>query len=249
MLQKIKVGAVSYLNTKPLIYGFEQGLMKDSVDLIFDYPSRIAEQLQQKQIDIGLIPVAAIPLISGGRILSDYCIGSEGDVASVCLFSDVPIEEIDTVLLDYQSRTSVALVQILLREYWKIKPVFKSASEGYEKNISGKTAGVVIGDRAFEQRHRSAYHYDLAGAWKELTGLPFVFAAWVSAVDLSPEFEVDFNRANQLGLSNLDTVIAREGYDLYDLQRYFTVNISYRLDEEKKKGLQLFLQYLSNTVS
>ncbi|MBL0057118.1 MAG: menaquinone biosynthesis protein [Chitinophagaceae bacterium] len=249
MLQKIKVGAVSYLNTKPLIYGFEQGLMKDSVDLIFDYPSRIAEQLQQKQIDIGLIPVAAIPLISGGRILSDYCIGSEGDVASVCLFSDVPIEEIDTVLLDYQSRTSVALVQILLRKYWKIKPVFKSASEGYEKNISGKTAGVVIGDRAFEQRHRSAYHYDLAGAWKELTGLPFVFAAWVSAVDLSPEFEVDFNRANQLGLSNLDTVIAREGYDLYDLQRYFTVNISYRLDEEKKKGLQLFLQYLSNTVS
>ncbi|HNA17947.1 MAG TPA: menaquinone biosynthesis protein, partial [Ferruginibacter sp.] len=155
MAQKIKVGAVSYLNTKPLIYGFEQGLMNDEVELLIDYPSNIASLLQTNRIDIGLVPVAIIPTLAEHHIISDYCIGCDGEVASVCLFSEVPLAEISTILLDYQSRTSVALLEILIREHWKITPELRAAAADYEKNISGTTAGLVIGDRALAQRTRS----------------------------------------------------------------------------------------------
>lgn len=104
---KIKVGAVSYLNTKPLIYGFEKGMMKDEVELVIDYPGKIAQALLDDTIDVGLVPVAIIPRMKECHIVSDYCIGANGPVASVCLFSEVPLEKITTVLLDYQSRTSV----------------------------------------------------------------------------------------------------------------------------------------------
>jgi chorismate dehydratase len=114
LAHKIKVGAVSYLNTKPLIYGFEQGMMADEIDLVIDYPANVAKLLVENKIDIGLIPVAAIPLLMEHYIISDYCIGCDGEVASVCLFSQVPINEIETILLDYQSKTSVALLQLLL---------------------------------------------------------------------------------------------------------------------------------------
>ncbi|MEO5890257.1 MAG: menaquinone biosynthesis protein, partial [Ferruginibacter sp.] len=180
MDRKIRVGAVSYLNTKPLVYGLEQGMMNESIDLFFDYPSNIAAALLNDEIDVGLVPVAIIPQMENYHIISDYCISSDGEVASVCLFSEVPINEIEMVLLDYQSRTSIELAQLLLKEYWKIKPVFKKAGVDFREKISGTTAAVVIGDRAFEQRNISAYSYDLGLAWKKLTGLPFVFAAWVS---------------------------------------------------------------------
>lgn len=111
MAHKIRVGAVSYLNTKPLIYGFEQGKMRDEIDLLIDYPANIASQLINDKIDVGLVPVAILPLLKEHHVVSDYGIACDGEVASVCLFSDVPLHEIRTVLLDYQSRTSVALLK------------------------------------------------------------------------------------------------------------------------------------------
>ena len=122
--------------------------MKDEIDLIFDHPANIAAGLLNKQIDIGLVPVAVIPLLAESFILSDYCIGCMGEVYSVCLFSDVPLHEITTVLLDYQSETSVALLKILLTAHWKISPPLINAPEGYEKKIKGTIAGLIIGDRA-----------------------------------------------------------------------------------------------------
>ncbi|MEX0635383.1 MAG: MqnA/MqnD/SBP family protein [Ferruginibacter sp.] len=108
MERKIRVGAVSYLNTKPLVYGFEHGMMEDQVELLFDYPARVANMLLSDEIDIGLIPVTELGKLSGYQIISDYCIGASEAVASVCLFSEVPIDEVEEILLDYQSRTSVA---------------------------------------------------------------------------------------------------------------------------------------------
>ncbi|HSC37349.1 MAG TPA: menaquinone biosynthesis protein, partial [Chitinophagaceae bacterium] len=175
-MRKIKVGAVSYLNTKPLIYGFGQGMMQDEVELILDYPSSIAGMLLEDKIDLGLVPVAIIPRLRESHIISDYCIGAEGEVASVCLFSDVPVGEVTEVLLDYQSRTSVRLAKLLLKEYWKVSPLLTDARADFRDHIRGTTAGLVIGDRAFEQRKLSAYRYDLGEAWKLHTGLPFVFA-------------------------------------------------------------------------
>ena len=241
MPQKISVGAVSYLNTKPLIYGFEQGMMRDSIELVMDYPARIADSLIKKDIDIGLVPVTVMNIMPGSRIIGDYGIACTGEVASVCLFSDVPVENIETILLDYQSNASVALLKLLLEKHWKISPVLVHAESGYEKKITGATAGLVIGDRAFEQRLVSRYVYDLGQAWFEMTGLPFVFAAWISHKELSTEFIIEFNRANEAGLQDLDAVIATANYPLFDLEKYYTVNMQFRLDEEKKKGLALFL--------
>jgi chorismate dehydratase len=168
------VGAVSYLNTKPLIYGFEQGMMQDDIELIFDYPANIARKLLHKEIGIGLLPVAVLPSLKEYHIISDYCIGTTGTVASVCLFSDVPMHEISEVLLDYQSRTSVALLKILLKDHWKINPLLTAAENNFREQIGGTTAGLVIGDRAFEQRLQSKYIYDLGEAWLAMTGQPFV---------------------------------------------------------------------------
>jgi len=125
-MRKIKVGAVSYLNTKPLIYGFQQGMMNNEIELIEDYPSSIAGMLLDNVIDVGLVPVAIIPRLKEHHIIGDYCIGTSGEVASVCLFSDVPIEQAEEVLLDYQSRTSVRLAKILLKEYWKVNPLLRT---------------------------------------------------------------------------------------------------------------------------
>lgn len=239
--KKVRIGAVSYLNTKPLIFGLEKGMMKDEVELVIDYPSNIAKALLNDSIDIGLVPVAIIPELKEHHLITDYCISSDGAVESVCLFSDVPVEEIKTVLLDYQSRTSILLVQILLKEYWKVKPVFKKSEEGFIKQIKGSTAAVLIGDRTFHQRKISAYCYDLGLAWKEYTGLPFVFAAWVSNKPMNEKFIAAFNAANEYGLQHLDAVVSKYGMDDIDLKNYYTQFIQYHLDDVKKEGLKLFL--------
>lgn len=245
-LKKIKVGAVSYLNTKPLLYGIERSeTLMNRIELITDYPSSIARMLQEDKIDIGLVPVAVIPKMQQHFIVGDYCIGAEGDVASVCLFSDVPLENIDTILLDYQSRTSVNLCKVLLKNYWKINPQLQDAKEDFRNHIKGTTAGVVIGDRALQQRHQSKYIYDLAGTWKAFTGLPFLFAAWIANKELPVDFCNEFNEANGIGLQQLKNVIKENPFTAYDLQTYYTKNISYELTDEKRKGLQLFLELLS----
>ena len=245
MDRKKRVAAVSYLNTKPLVYGFEKGLMKDSIKLSFEYPSKVAEKLVSGEADIGLVPVAAIPLLNKHFIISDYCIGTEGEVASVCLFSDVPVREIKKVYLDYQSRTSVALLKILLRNHWKTDPELVQANKGYEAEIKGSTAGLVIGDRAFLQRKKSEFIYDLGSAWKEMSGLPFVFAAWVANKKLSDEFVNTFNAATGDGLLHINEIVEKYRFEDYDLHKYYTSDISYSFDENKRKGLSYFLNLLS----
>lgn len=244
IVEKIKVGAVSYLNTKPLLYGIKRSSVLDKIELIEQYPSSIASMLLEDKIDVGLVPVAIIPQLKEAHIVTDFCIGAEGAVGSVCLFSEVPIEQVEKVFLDYQSRTSINLFKVLIKEYWKKEVVIEDAKPGYQKEIKGTTAGVVIGDRAFEQRSVSPYIYDLAEAWKDYTGLPFVFAAWVANKPLPVDFIEEFNAANKYGLNHMDEVIAENPYPLYDLKRYYTQDISYQLTEDKRKGLELFLNKL-----
>lgn len=243
--EKIRIGAVSYLNTKPLVFGLEKGLMNDEVELQYDYPGKIAQALLENKIDVGLIPVAVIPEMKEYHIVADYCIASDGPVASVCLFSQVPLENISTVLLDYQSRTSVLLVQYLLQEFWGMSPVLKKAGVDFIKEIKDDTAAVVIGDRAFKQRKVSPFIYDLGEAWKKHTNLPFVFAAWVSNKPLPENFIRKFNQANSYGLQRLDEVIKENPYNEFDLRQYYTRHVQYHFDDEKRKGLQKFLAWCS----
>lgn len=244
MQKKIRVGAVSYLNTKPLIYGLDHELMKDEAELIIDYPSKIASMLLDDQIDVGLVPVAIIPEMTEHYIISDYCIGSVGEVASVCLFSEVPLDKIETVLLDYQSRTSVALLKVLIKNFWKVDVAFKETSGNYQSRISGTTAGLVIGDRALQQRKISPFIYDLGSEWTKFTGLPFVFAAWISNKKLDDHFINEFNKVNLFGLNKLEEVVSEHPYELFDLHHYYKDCISFDLDEDKRKGLELFLDML-----
>lgn len=241
MTHKIKVGAVNYLNTKPLIYGFEQGMMNDEVELLLDYPAAIAQKLLTNEIDVGLVPIAILPKLHPHYIVGDYCIGCNGEVASVCLFSEVPLQEIDTILLDYQSRTSVQLLQILLKEHWKVLPRLIAAYPNYEKDIKGNVAGLVIGDRAFKQWLTSKYIYDLGQAWKDMTNMPFVFAAWLSTKKMHDDFVKQFNAANGLGLNYIDEIAKANSIAEYDLATYYKKNLEYRIDEEKIKAVQFFI--------
>lgn len=244
-LIKIRVAAVSYLNTKPLLYGINHHPVREEIDLVEDYPAKIAGMLINDEVDLGLIPVAAVRGLKEWHIVGDYGIGSSGPVASVCIFSEVPIEEIRTVYLDYQSRTSVNLAKVLLKEYWKRDvDVIITKDEDYRNQIKGTTAGVVIGDRALQQRTQNTYIYDLASAWKDHTGLPFVFAAWISNKILPSKFIDSFNSANKLGVQNIDKVIKEHRFEYYSLEEYYTKNIDYVLSNEAKKGLALFLEKL-----
>lgn len=246
MERKIRVGAVSYLNTKPLLYGIENSPILGEISLITDHPARIADMLLQDKIDIGLVPVAIIPKMKEYHINTRFGICCDGPVASVCLFSEVPVGEISTVLLDYQSRTSVVLAEILFKKYWKVKPVLKQAGPDFLNEIRDNTAAVVIGDRALKQRMLSAYTYDLGEAWKLLTGLPFVFAAWISNKKLDPDWVSRFDQANALGVQNIPKVLEQIAETEFDFKKYFTEYLNYDLDEEKKKGLNLFLKMLTD---
>jgi chorismate dehydratase len=162
----------------------------------------------------------------------------------VCLFSDVPITEVKEVLLDYQSRTSVALLKILLKEHWNITPQLVDTQTGFQEQIKGTTAGLVIGDRALLQRQHSTYMYDLAEAWQVMTGLPFVFAAWVANKQLSSTFITFFNKATGAGLQHINEIVASLNFPAYDMHQYYTNNIDYHLDEQKRAAIQLYLSKL-----
>ena len=232
------------MNTKPLLYGIEQSDIIHRIELKIDYPSRIADMLLNNIIDIGLVPVSIIPLMREYYINTNYCIGCDGPVGSVCLFSEVPLEKIKKVLLDYQSRTSVELAKILLKEYWKIQPELIDAGEDFRRDIRENVAGVIIGDRALEQRTKSTYKYDLGEAWKNLTGLPFVFAAWISNKKLDDSFINQFDKANSIGVQNINEVLKQIDYSAFDLYEYYTRFIRYDLDDVKRKGMGLFLEKL-----
>ena len=244
--KKIRVGVVNYLNTKPLLYGLEKEPIISQIELIGDYPARLAQMLIDNQIDVGLVPVAVLPKLEEYHIAGDYCIGTEGEIASVALFSEVPMNEIKKVYLDYQSRISVELLKYLMKEYWGINPeIIEASDEDYRKEIKGTTAGLVIGDRAFEQRKISTFIYDLGSEWRSITGLPFVFAAWVSTKKLPDEFIRLFNEANAAGLKHIDEIVAANPFGLYDLAKYYRFHLSYVLDEKKKNSLSQFLRIIN----
>lgn len=240
----IKISAVSYLNTIPFIDGLRSSSLIDVIDLQLDYPSVCAKKLIKKEVDLALVPVVVIPKLENAHIISDYCIGANGAVDTVCLYSDVPINHIRSITLDYQSETSVALLKILLKEYWMLDPELKEAKIDFEQGINGRDAALVIGDRAFSLNKKHQYIYDLSFIWRDLTGLPFVFAVWVANKELPEDFILTFNKALQEGLSNIENnSYQQEGSYRYcdDIQDYLGNKISYVLDARKLEAMQLFL--------
>jgi chorismate dehydratase len=245
-MERIKVTAVNYLNTKPFLYGILQSPISKSMELKLDMPSECARKLATGEADLGLVPVAIIPQLERARLVSDYCIGTIGAVGTVSIFSHRPLHEIEYLYLDYQSRTSVELVKILLEKHWHLHPRLLPSGPGFEEQVAGNTAALIIGDRAIGLDEKFPFVYDLGSAWLEFTGLPFVFAAWVSNFPLEETFLGQFNEALQLGLDLIPDLmyLLPSPHPGFDLQRYYRENISYTFDQDKKKALELFLSHL-----
>lgn len=245
MERKLRVGAVSYLNTRPLVWGFENHDFSNRIVLSFEYPSKLLKQLRDGVLDIGLIPVVGIPQLKEAYIISDYCIGARGKVNSVAIFSEVPMEQLTHIYLDYQSKSSVALAMLLLKEYWKQPVEFIPAEENFIQQIDGTRGAVVIGDRALELLRSCKYHYDLAEAWNMHTGLPFAFAVWVANKPLTKDFIAEFNLATGEGMHHFAEIVANVNFPAYDLMHYYTYDLDYTLDNKMKEAINLFLEKLS----
>ncbi len=247
----VRITAVSYLNTKPLLYGLLNSDVSRDITLTLDIPSVCAQKLRDGEADLGLIPVAAIPELTTPHIISDYCIGAVGAVKTVCIFSDVPIYEIETLYLDYHSRTSVELAKILLEKYWHVAPRFLKSDDFYLQKLGGTIAGLAIGDKTMGLDKKFRYVYDLGEAWGNYTsGLPFVFAAWVSCKPLSEIFLKKFNAALKAGLNHIPELIylLPTQENGFDLNEYFTKYISYDFDAQKHKALRRFLSEINSNV-
>jgi len=236
-LNKIKVSAVSYTNSKPFVYGLMHSGILDQIELSLDIPSDCAVKLIENKVDIGLVPVAALLHIQDYQIISNYCIGANGAVDSVFVFSNKPVAEIKTLRLDAQSRTSNNLAKVLLKNFWKINPEFVDHDRA--------DAFVQIGDRTFGKKEQFLYHYDLAEEWFNFTGLPFAFAVWACNKPIPEDFKLAFNAALKLGLDHREEVLKTlNKVENFDLDDYLMKKVDFNLDDEKLKAISKFHQLI-----
>jgi len=247
-MNPIRITAISYYNTLPFIYGLTQSGFLSGYKLNLEVPSVSARKIISNEAEIGLIPVGALPGISNYHLVSNLCIGADKDVKSVLLLTNVALKTIKTIYLDTDSLTSVNLVRILAQKYWKIDPQWKSISA-----LKGKLAQdegmVLIGDKTFGLSGQYPFCYDLAGEWIKYTGLPFVFAVWISRKPLPIDFEKSFQSALAWGVEHREnSIIMAVNPHITDqeLISYLKNDISYNLDEQKKKGMEMFLKFLSD---
>jgi chorismate dehydratase len=244
-VKKIRISAVSYTNTKPFLYGLQHSAILDQIDLSLDIPSDCAQKLIDDKVDIGLIPVAATLSLPQWEIVSTYCIGAIGAVNSVFIFSNCDIKNVKRVQLDPQSRSSNNLARVLLKNFWKIQPELIIGAADYSQSADNETAFVQIGDRTFGKANQYPFVYDLAEEWQKLTGLPFVFAAWIANKPIPANFIQEFDKALKLGLDHrkelLKELPQRPDFDLED---YLMHRLDFNLTEDKKKALYLFLDYI-----
>ena len=241
----IRFSVVSYTNTKPFLYGLEHTAVKNKIDLKVDYPALCAQKLIDDQADVGLIPVAAILKLKEYHIISDYCIGASGKVNSVFIFSNCPIAEAEFIQLDPESRSSINLALVLLKNFWKINPLKIIEAEDYSISKQEKTAFVQIGDRTFGKKEQFPYVYDLAEEWQKFTGLPFVFAAWVSNKKLPEDLVEELNLAFKYGLDHREEVLkAMPAHESFNLRQYLYSDLDFNLDDKKREALALFLKYI-----
>ena len=209
----------------------------DEIELSLDIPSDCAIKLIENKVDIGLVPVASLLHVKDYQIISNYCIGANGAVDSVFIFSNKPIQEIKTLQLDPQSRTSNNLAKVLLKNFWKINPEFVDHDQA--------DAFVQIGDRTFGKKEKFLYPYDLAQEWFNFTGLPFAFAVWASNKPISETFKISFNEALKLGLDHIEDVLKTlNKVENFDLNNYLMKKVDFILNDEKLKAIIKFHQMI-----
>jgi chorismate dehydratase len=249
MSEKIRIGAVSYLNTKPLVFQLET--LASQAEVILDYPSRLADQLTHGQLDVALIPVIEYFRAGNYRLVPNIAIASNGPVLSVTLFSRVPWGEIKRVALDEGSRTSAALAQVLLRKKYNVSPEVRPLPLEQNAEIADADAVLLIGDRAMHACLPGfRYAFDLGQEWHDWTGLPFVYAAWAvrPGVDLGPVLDA-LHEAKRRGIENVGAIAAREapqlGLDAGYCRRYLANIIRFDLGPRELAGLHHYYMLAS----
>ena len=247
----LKIGTVPYCNAFPLIHYLPEYL-SDAV--ITEWvPSTMRQQLAEGKLDLALMPVAELPFLPNGKIISNCCIACNGAVRSVLLFSRKPIEQIRTISLDTASRSSVTICELILRHFYGLQPEKYRLEQNQNPNDCQTDAFVIIGDRAlaYQPSDYWAYRYDIGELWKSHTGLPLVFAAWVGC---SPKMEDSavieaLQSSRDRGLQQLEAILdakEQQGIALpQDRERilgYYRQAVVYTMGEEEHAGLQCFFR-------
>ncbi len=248
-MKKIRVSAVRYINSYPFIIGLRDGEVASMIDLEVCHPSECADRVISGRSDLGLIPVAMLTQMPEWHLVGDYCLSTNGEVLTVLLVSNTPFDEVTTIFLDYRSRSSVALCRILAARSWRRQFRWLPAPEEFEVTaLRYGEAAVMIGDRCFEYARLFPHRLDLGLEWKRFTGLPFVFACWISSRALPEQFIELFNRALGEGLERRNEAVTLLGEHAVaspeEVIDYLSNNIDFRLDERKREALSLFTDYI-----
>jgi chorismate dehydratase len=253
----LRISAISFLNTAPLMWNFEHGAtaeqLRQHFSITYTVPAQCAEELKMGVADIGIIPAATYTTIPGLTIIPDIAIASKNAVRSILLVSKVPAERIRDVATDDSSRTSAALVEVFLRKFVGVNPGFRRQKANLGEMLQWHDAALLIGDPALQAKTEGYYVYDLAEQWRRWTGRPFVFAFWAvrKAALNSLTYKVNlaqvFLQSRDTGLKNIPE-IAKEWSPRLQLSEplidsYLKENIDYTLDGENLEGLRLFYQY------
>lgn len=240
-----RIQGVSYLNAWPVLYGLMLG--KEPERLRMAVPAVLAQRLVSREAEVALAPVATLALRSGFELAPGICIGADGTVASVIVVGERPIEELDLLLLDTASRTSVVLAQLVADHLRKGQSLAVEPADGarIEREVRGKTGAVVIGDRALVLRTQYPYVLDLGAAWRAWTGLPFVFAAWIAQEGVLDERVIAMlHHSLEYGLASRRDIAhmwaAQHGGEPAFYERYLTEHVRYSLDERFEAGLREF---------
>jgi chorismate dehydratase len=249
----MRISAISYLNTAPLMWDFDHGTAGNAFEITYTVPSQCAVELQNGTADIGIVPSAAYAIIPNLTILPGVAIASKQAVRSILLVSRKQINDIATVALDSSSLSSVALTRILFNRYWQRNPKFVSLRPDLPAMLAEHDAALLIGDPALKVDRSKYLTWDLAEEWIRFTGKPFVFAFWAVTKAASEQATVDlaaiFQRSRDHGLEPASlaeiakTWAARLGIRQDEVHHYLTTNIHYYLDDACLEGLQLFYQY------
>jgi chorismate dehydratase len=254
-MRRLRISAISYLNTAPLMWDFEHGDAGRDFEISYTLPSACARSLADGTADIGIIPAAAYPEIPDLLVLPEVAIASRRAVRSILLVSRVPVEQIRTVALDTSSMTSVALTKVLFEKWLGGGRTFTAMAPDIERMLAEHDAGLLIGDPALIV-DRARYHaLDLAEEWIRHTGKPFVFAFWAvrkeALRETAPSLDLPtvFQNSRDHGLTSVSLKeIAREwasrlAISEAEVRSYLTENIHYQLDAGCLEGLQLFYRY------
>ncbi len=237
-----KIAAVSYLNTIPFIYGISrEGAF--TAELLLLPPNECTQNYIAGLVDIALVPSVVVPALTDSEVVSDFCIGTEGEVRSVVIVSDDAIENITTIYLDPHSQTSVQLAGYIAQNHWHISPKWRVLDD-YSRlsTLEDGEAVLLIGDKVFEHEGEFEYTYDLGELWAEVTGLPFAFAVWVARQGTPQETIDSLNRALEFGVEHIWEAILEYRADGSEVEsyEYLTRNIDFLLDGAKRAALDKF---------